>query len=138
MFYLDPHHTRPALRKPSNADDDYDDEEASSCHTRRLRRIPLNQMDPSMLIAFLLKDEEDWRDWKRQMEMVSGKNVVHVAAARPSGQGHSAERDGAVDEVQTFDDDNDDEDYDDTNANADKEGAKKEGGSAVSGQDIAA
>ncbi|KAI9654903.1 MAG: Cysteine protease atg4 [Alyxoria varia] len=135
FFYLDPHHTRPALRRRSNVDE-YDDEETSSCHTRRLRRIPLEQMDPSMLIAFLFKDEEDWRDWKRRMESVPGKNVVHVAAARPSGQGHSMERDGAVDEVQTFDDENDDEDYDDDNA--DKEDARKDCDGAASGQDDAA
>ncbi|MCJ1454714.1 Cysteine protease atg4 [Mycoblastus sanguinarius] len=104
FFYLDPHHTRPAL--PFRADPaDYGADEIDSCHTRRLRRLPLKEMDPSMLIAFLIRDEVDWKDWRRAISETSGKPVVHVADMEPSLHGHDGtERPSAVDDVETFDD----------------------------------
>lgn len=105
FFYLDPHITRPALRYNSNPAD-FTAEEMDSCHTRRLRRLPLKDMDPSMLIAFLIKDEEDWRSWRSEMGNASGKPVVHVADTEPSLHGQGTERSSALDDVETFDDEN--------------------------------
>jgi cysteine protease ATG4 len=65
-------------------------------------------MDPSMLIAFLIRDENDWKDWRRAVQEVQGKAVVHVADKDPALHGLGTERDGAIDEVETFDDEDDD------------------------------
>ncbi|KAH7369917.1 putative cysteine protease atg4 [Rhexocercosporidium sp. MPI-PUGE-AT-0058] len=108
FFYLDPHQTRPALPLPEKIED-YSQEDIDSCHTRRLRRIHIKEMDPSMLIAFLIRDEKDWREWRRAVQEVQGKAVIHVAEKEPPLQGLSTEREGAIDEVETFDDDDDDD-----------------------------
>lgn len=109
FFYLDPHVTRPALQYHANPAN-LSEEEVNSCHTRRLRRLPLKDMDPSMLIAFLIRDEEDWRKWRSAISQTSGKPVVHVADEEPSLHGQGAERPSAVDDVETFDDEDVDED----------------------------
>ena len=101
---MDPHLTRPAL--PLHTDPgDYSKEEVDSCHTRRLRRLPITDMDPSMLLAFLIKDEADWEDWREGIVKVSGKPVVHVADTEPPLHGQGAERASAVDDVEILDDD---------------------------------
>jgi cysteine protease ATG4 len=65
-------------------------------------------MDPSMLIAFLIRDENDWKDWRRTVQEVQGKAVIHVADQDPAVHGMGGERHGAIDEVETFDDEDDD------------------------------
>ncbi|KAG0647382.1 Autophagy-related 4 [Hyphodiscus hymeniophilus] len=107
FFYLDPHQTRPALPLPSKLDD-YTQEDIDSCHTRRLRRIHVKEMDPSMLLAFLIRNENDWKDWRRAVQSVQGKAVVHVADKDPLLHGMGIEREGAIDEVETFDEDDED------------------------------
>jgi len=108
FFYLDPHQTRTALPLPSNMED-YTPEDIASCHTRRLRRIHVQEMDPSMLLAFLIRDEDDWKDWRQAVQEVQGKAIVHVADRDPALHGLGAERDAAIDEVETFDDEDDDD-----------------------------
>lgn len=105
FFYLDPHVTRPALHFHPNPAD-FSEEEINSCHTRRLRRLSLKDMDPSMLIAFLIKDEEDWKSWRRAVKNGSGKPIVHVTDKEPSL--HGTESKSAVEDVETFDDEDDD------------------------------
>jgi hypothetical protein len=114
-FYLDPHSTRPALpfhEHPSA----YTVEDIESCHTRRLRRLNITEMDPSMLIAFLIKDENDWHDWRSRIarsadpgqgqEGARGKAVIHIADTEPIDmQGKGSERPGAVDEVEILSED---------------------------------
>ncbi|KAI9772028.1 MAG: Cysteine protease atg4 [Geoglossum simile] len=107
FFYLDPHQTRPVLPLHDNPGD-YSPEDIDSCHTRRLRRLHIKDMDPSMLLAFLIRNEEDWKAWRRSVSQVSGKAVIHVADVQPALHGHGVEREGAVDEVEAFDDDDDD------------------------------
>ncbi|TVY36023.1 putative cysteine protease [Lachnellula subtilissima] len=107
FFYLDPHQTRPALPLPAKLEG-YTQEDMDSCHTRRLRRIHIKEMDPSMLIAFLIRDENDWKDWRQAVQEVQGKAVIHVADQDPAGLGLAGERHGAIDEVETFDDEDDD------------------------------
>ncbi|KAH7395719.1 putative cysteine protease atg4 [Cadophora sp. MPI-SDFR-AT-0126] len=108
FFYLDPHQTRPALPLPEKIED-YSQEDIDSCHTRRLRRIHIKEMDPSMLIAFLIRDEKDWKEWRQSVQEVQGKAVIHVAEKEPPLQGLGTEREGAIDEVETFDDEDDDD-----------------------------
>lgn len=106
LFYLDPHQTRNALPLFENVEE-YSEEDINSCHTRRLRKIPLKDMDPSMLIAFLIRDEGDWKSWRRTVEQTPGKRVIHIADHDPASDNLASERDGAIDEVETFDDEDD-------------------------------
>ena len=108
FFYHDPHQTRPALLWHKNSGE-YTAEEIDSCHTRRLRRLHIKDMDPSMLLAFLIRDKLDWRNWRQAISKVEGKQIVHVADSEPMYQGHPAERASALSEVETFDD----EEYED-------------------------
>lgn len=102
FFYLDPHQPRPAL--PFHKDPtEYSEAEVDSCHTRRLRRLSIKDMDPSMLIGFLVKDKTDWKNWRKAVSEV-GKPVVHVADTEPTLHGHGSERESALDGVETFDD----------------------------------
>ncbi|KAJ9659614.1 Cysteine protease atg4 [Neophaeococcomyces mojaviensis] len=109
FFYLDPHETRTAL--PSHASPaEYTPEEIATCHTRRLRGLRIADMDPSMLMGFLIRDEADWEDWKRRLNEVPGKKIVNVYAKEPPVPGVTHEREGAVDEVETFDDEDEEGD----------------------------
>lgn len=54
-----------------------------------------------MLIAFLVRDEADFEHWKRGVVSVQGKSIVHVSESEPLPRGQ--ERAGAVDEVESFD-----------------------------------
>jgi len=63
MFYLDPHQPRPFLPYQSDAKD-YTAEQVDSFHTKRLRRLHLKEMDPSMLLGFLIKNEDDWQAFR--------------------------------------------------------------------------
>lgn len=107
FFYLDPHQARPLLPYRANPDE-YAPEEIETCHTRRLRRLNLREMDPSMLLAFLIKDEADWKEWRRGVSEVQGKKVINVADSEPNVHGHTGgPRDDAIAEVEAFDDDSD-------------------------------
>lgn len=68
----------------------------------------MKEMDPSMLIAFLIRDEDDWKKWRRAVQEVQGKAVIHVADTDPALYGHDVEREGAIDDVESFDDEDDD------------------------------
>jgi cysteine protease ATG4 len=58
-------------------------------------------MDPSMLLAFLVTSEHDFVAWKDGIQSVQGKSVVHVQDEEPAPRGQ--ERAGAVDEVESWD-----------------------------------
>lgn len=109
FFYLDPHETRPALPYHNEATE-YTAEEISTCHTRRLRGLKLSEMDPSMLIGFLIKNEADWLDFRKRLSEIRGKKIVNVFDKEPPVPGQTKERKEAVDEVETFDDDEDEAD----------------------------
>lgn len=86
LFYLDPHHTRPALRRYADAQP-YSQEEVDSCHTSRLRRLHIREVDPSMLVGFLIRNHEDWLDWRRAIKHVQGKSIIHVSDQQPNAHG---------------------------------------------------
>ena len=105
FFYLDPHFTRTWI--PWRPDpDEYTSEEVDSCHTRRLRRLSIEDMDPSMLLAFLIKDKQDWSRWRIAIESAPFKSVVHVTDAEPSLHRNATERYDTLG-VETFDDNDD-------------------------------
>lgn len=58
-----------------------------------------------MLIGFLIKSEEDWKDWRRCVKHVQGKAIIHVADHSPLMGGPTEGREGAIDEVETLSDD---------------------------------
>ena len=107
FFYLDPHFTRPWIPWRPNPEE-YTCEEVESCHTRRLRRLSILDMDPSMLLAFLIKDEQDWDQWRKAIESSHFKSVVHIADTEPSLHRSSTERHDAL-EVEAFDNSDDGE-----------------------------
>lgn len=63
----------------------------------------MREMDPSMLMGFYVRSERDFEDWCKAVGGVEGKAIVHVHEAEPSYQGAHGEREGAVDEVETWD-----------------------------------
>ncbi|KAL4792328.1 cysteine protease atg4 [Aspergillus venezuelensis] len=101
FFYLDPHNTR-ATPRHSKADT-YTKDEIDSYHTRRLRRLHIQDMDPSMLVGFLIKNEDDWNDWKTRVTSMKGEAIINVHSESDTAcwQG----REEALDEVEAFDDD---------------------------------
>ncbi|KAK9452957.1 hypothetical protein V1511DRAFT_463330 [Dipodascopsis uninucleata] len=97
LFYLDPHFPRKALPYRTNYAS-YTKDEIDSVHTRRVRNISLDVVDPSMLIGFLIRDKDDWIDWKDRIEQFSGKKFIHLSRSEPVfGQGHSMNMDDYVD-----------------------------------------
>lgn len=63
-----------------------------------------------MLLGFLIRSEEDWRSWRREVtkrrdshDGVRSSAVVHVHDREPGYQSGEGERAGAVDEVQSCD-----------------------------------
>ncbi|KAL9709428.1 Cysteine protease atg4 [Leucoagaricus gongylophorus] len=85
LFYLDPHHPRPAipLRSPPStpAQDHpsltplqqhlvsaYSDAELKTYHCDKVRKMPLRGLDPSMLLGFLCKTSQEWDDLRNRVE----------------------------------------------------------------------
>lgn len=91
LFYLDPHVVRPRLTGTTDAD-------VESCHTVRLRRLHLREVDPSMMFAFLIRSEEEWTEWKTAIAAAKGRAVITVGEKEPDNKG-TTERSEAIDEV---------------------------------------
>ncbi|EMD42359.1 ATG4-like protein [Gelatoporia subvermispora B] len=49
----------------------YSTTELRTFHCERIRKMPLSGLDPSMLIGFLCKDEEDWLDLRKRITDLS-------------------------------------------------------------------
>lgn len=56
-----------------------------------------------MLLSFLVTSETDYENWREAVQSVQGKCVVHVQDKQPPARGQ--EREGAVDEVESWDED---------------------------------
>ncbi|KAM3422064.1 Cysteine protease [Cercospora zeina] len=105
FFYLDPHYTRPMLSPQPSGED------IETCHTRRIRKLPLSEMDPSMLLGFLIHSKEEFEQWKKAVSEMPGKAIIHVHDTEPK-YATGAERAGAIDEVETMDETLDEDDDD--------------------------
>ena len=110
FFYLDPHSTRPMLSASPTA------EEVDAVHTRRVRRLGISEMDPSMLIGFLIHTKQELEEWRKAVEGAEGKSFIHFHDQEPSystgasgGGGVGHERPEAVDEVETWDETGDED-----------------------------
>ncbi|SPO37940.1 uncharacterized protein PSFLO_03417 [Pseudozyma flocculosa] len=105
LFYLDPHHVRPAVplryppsRFPSAAssadegspDDDadewwahaYSEQQLATFHSDKVRRMPIKSLDPSMLLGFLCKDEADLQDFCARVKAMP-KSIFAFADSAP-------------------------------------------------------
>jgi cysteine protease ATG4 len=60
-----------------------------------------------MLIAFLVKSEEDWHGLRKSLAAVTGKMAVRIADKEPALHGPGSPRADALDEVESFDDNDD-------------------------------
>lgn len=60
-----------------------------------------------MLIGFLIRDEEDWKDWRRGVKHVQGKAIIHVSDHDPVAQIN--EHGGILDRVEILSDDDEEE-----------------------------
>lgn len=60
-----------------------------------------------MLIGFLIRSEQDWADWRRSVNHVQGKAIIHVSDRDPVLYGSAEGREGAIDEVEPLSDDDD-------------------------------
>lgn len=70
----------------------------------------MREIDPSMLVGFLIHNEEDWVQWRRRIEHVQGESIIHVADHHPAnGQPNIGGR-SVFDEVQSMSDDDDEPD----------------------------
>ncbi|KAF9089131.1 Cysteine protease atg4 [Mortierella sp. AD031] len=58
LFYLDPHHSRCVVESKNL--NDYTAEDFSSYHCETIRKIDINAIDPSMLLAFYCRDRADF------------------------------------------------------------------------------
>lgn len=96
FFYLDPHTTQ-AMLSPQPSPEDVD-----TCHTRKIRRITIAEMDPSMLLGFLVRDKEEFEAWRKAVAEMPGKAIIHIHDTEPK-YAMGTERAGAVDEVETMD-----------------------------------
>lgn len=107
FFYLDPHSTRTMLSpQPSAAD-------VETCHTRRVRRLGIAEMDPSMLIGFLIRSQEEFEEWRKTVSEAEGKAIIHIYDKEPKFAA-GTERPEAVDEVETWDETGEEEAVDET------------------------
>ncbi|KNZ71586.1 Cysteine protease ATG4 [Termitomyces sp. J132] len=79
LFYLDPHHARPAEHYVTA----YPVAELKTYHCERIRKMPLSGLDPSMLIGFVCRDESDWEDFRRRVGELP-KTVFSVQEEPPS------------------------------------------------------
>lgn len=84
LFFLDPHTDRPSI--PYHEDPSrYESTDLQEVHTQRIRRMPMKDLDPSMLIGFLVRDEDDWQAWKSSMTEQQGAfRVAAIAPMQPS------------------------------------------------------
>lgn len=91
LFFLDPHFPRPSL--PYHSDlARYSDTDLDGVHTRRVRTVSLEDMDPSMLLGFVFQTRNEWDQWKTMLEGQSGSIKV-VAVSRTSMQTQQRSRD---------------------------------------------
>jgi len=58
-----------------------------------------------MLVGFLIRDEDDWADWKRRVTLLgeNRKAIVHIIDSE-SVPTPTTEREEALDEVEALDD----------------------------------
>ncbi|CDH13406.1 related to Cysteine protease ATG4 [Zygosaccharomyces bailii] len=72
LLYLDPHTAQPFAMQQSSF---YD-----SCHTSHYGKLPLQDLDPSMLIGILVSGQEEYTQWKLE---VQNSNIINILQKKP-------------------------------------------------------
>ncbi|ORY84439.1 hypothetical protein BCR37DRAFT_269596 [Protomyces lactucae-debilis] len=89
VFFLDPHFPRPAL--PFIGENAvYSQEERDSAHTRRVRRMDLSEIDPSMLIGFLIRDLAAWQQFRQHLQVAEVLAEIAYFANTASQEEHKS------------------------------------------------
>ncbi|KAI9255469.1 hypothetical protein BY458DRAFT_461724 [Sporodiniella umbellata] len=84
LIYLDPHYSRPALETKSLAE--YTPEDFATYHCPLPRKIPLAQIDPSMLIGFYCRNQQAFDEFCWTMTKVSKENsaIITIQTQAPA------------------------------------------------------
>lgn len=62
----------------------YTPAELRTFHCDRVRKMPLSGLDPSMLIGFVVRSEEEWRDLRTRIGEVRGVAFIFVLSMHPA------------------------------------------------------
>ncbi len=82
FIFLDPHETQQAAKLEST--EACSNEAAATFHTRSLHWIHLQNMDPSMVIGFLIRTQDDYIDWKNSVQSLPEKSrFLHILEKEP-------------------------------------------------------
>lgn len=74
LLYFDPHTAQPSLQQSLQST------YSETCHTANFGKLMVSDLDPSMLIGILLRGEDQWLQWKK--EVVCSK-IINVLEKRP-------------------------------------------------------
>lgn len=60
--------------------------ELKTFHCERVRKMPLSGLDPSMLLGFLCKDEDDWKDFRLRITLLAknAKSMFYIQDEPPN------------------------------------------------------
>lgn len=76
LMYFDPHLSQPHIDPEYGESINF----VKSCHTNNFGILSFSDMDPSMLIGFLVCGREQWDDWANSMR---GSDIVNVMQYKP-------------------------------------------------------
>lgn len=74
LFYLDPHYPQHSLEFD---EDSQKVKSIETCHTKKIRKIHISEVDPSMLIGILIKNEDEWNNWKSKIK--DSNTIIHIS-----------------------------------------------------------
>ena len=62
----------------------------------------MSKIDPSMLLAYLIRNEQDWKEWRHAVSTLGTTPILHIADTEPSFADDLPASD-AVDDVEVLD-----------------------------------
>ncbi len=139
LFYLDPHHVRPAVPfrfPPASASGTaeldawlcraYGEAQLATYHCERVRRMPLKSLDPSMLMGFVVSSEASLDDFRARVQALP-KPLFSVAENPPRWAQSDNEEEDELDLLGM-------ESFSEGSFEADREeGAGEQAGAAIAG-----
>lgn len=85
LFYLDPHVQQNAISLDEFGNIPEENKEAikESIHTTRIRKLDITKVDPSMLVGFLIKNLDEYKDFKNIIETYdASKRFLNIYSNR--------------------------------------------------------
>ncbi|KAL8280849.1 hypothetical protein RQP46_006853 [Phenoliferia psychrophenolica] len=78
-------------------EDAYSDQNLRTYHTDKVRKMAITSLDPSMLVGFLIRDEDDWDDFSSRVRLLSQahKPIFSIADSPPAWMKRSTGTTGA-------------------------------------------